>query len=469
MTDTRKKATLSMTEGPLLGKMIRFALPLMATGLLQVLYNASDMIVVGNFSPSGATAMGAVGACGPLINLIVNLFIGLSVGAGIVVAQNVGAKQYKDVSDIIHTSFSASIFLGIALAIFGFFMSEPLLLLMGMKETHLSEAVPYMKAYFVGIPAMLLYNFLAAALRSSGDTKRPLVFLSVSGLINVLMNLFFVLVFKMGAIGVGIATTVAQYVSAVMIVIYMVKTDGICKLELRRVRIDKKKLKLIIQNGLPSGIQSSVFSISNVLIQSTLNTYPPVAVNGSAAASNIEGFIYVAMNTMYQTAMTFIGQNVGAKKIERIKRVAVLAVLMVAVIGLVLGLGAFAFNKQLLSIYIPGDSLDALAAREYGMLRMEFICTLYFLCGIMDVLSGVLKGMGKSILPMAVSIIGSCLLRIIWVLTICTFVFPGEIVWLYAAYPITWVVTVLGHLFFCVRSYRELRREVSVEREALCV
>lgn len=448
-----------MTEGPLLGKMIKFALPLIATGLLQVLYNASDMIVVGNFSPSGANAMGAVGACGSLINLIVNLFLGLSVGAGIVVAQNVGAKRFGDVKEIIHTSFAASLILGTILAIFGFFMSKPLLLLMGMNEIHLPEAVPYMKAYFVGMPAMLLYNFLAAALRSSGDTKRPLIFLSISGLINVGMNIFLVLAFGMGAVGVGIATTVSQYASAIMIVVYMMKTEGCCRLNLSDVKINLQKLKLIVQNGLPSGVQSFVFSISNVLIQSTVNSYVPTTVNGNAAAGNIEGFIYVAMNAMYQTAMTFAGQNVGAGKIVRLKRVAVLAILMVTVIGLVLGMAAFFFHEPLLSIYVPGETAEAVATREAGMLRMEIICTLYFLCGVMDVLGGMLKGMGKSILPMATSILGSCVLRIVWIVTICNMVFPGQIIWLYIAYPVTWTITALGHLICCVISYRKMKAE----------
>ena len=455
----RIKTNQDMTEGPLLGKMIKFALPLMATGLLQVLYNASDMIVVGNFSPSGANAMGAVGACGSLINLIVNLFLGLSVGAGIVVAQNVGAKRFNDVKDIIHTSFAASIILGVILAIFGFFMSKPLLLLMGMNEIHLPEAVPYMKAYFVGMPAMLLYNFLAAALRSSGDTKRPIIFLSIAGLINVGMNIFFVLAFGMGAVGVGIATTISQYASAIMIVVYMMRTEGICKLNLKDVKIHKKKLMLIIQNGLPSGVQSFVFSISNVLIQSTVNSYAPVVVNGNAAGSNIEGFIYVAMNAMYQTSMTFAGQNVGAGKIERIKRITVLSIILVSIIGLVLGITAFLFHEPLLSIYVPGDDSEAIATREAGMLRMEIICTLYFLCGVMDVLGGVLKGMGKSILPMATSILGSCVLRIIWIITVCNMLFPGQIVWLYIAYPVTWTITALGHSVCCVISYKALKRQ----------
>ncbi len=459
MAALKKNSNIDMTEGPITSKMIMFSLPIIATGLLQVLYNASDMIVVGNYSPSGANAMGAVGACSALINLVVTLFLGLSIGAGIVVAQNMGAKNFRNVQDVVHTSVLASLILGVILAVAGFFLAEPLLSLMGTNDEHMPEAVPYMQAYFVGVPAMLLYNFLAAALRSSGDTKRPLFFLATSGLINVGMNIFMVLAFKMGAVGVGIATTIAQYASAIMIIVYMLRLEGPCHLNFKDVKIHPQKLKLIVQNGLPSGIQSTVFSFSNVLIQSTVNSYTPIIVNGNAAAANIEGFIYVAMNAFYQAAMTFVGQNLGAGNIERIKKVAVRAVIMVSVVGLLLGGLAIILSEPLLSIYVPDSKHDAAATRHAGMIRMEIICGFYFLCGAMDVLAGVLKGMGKSLLPMAVSIIGSCALRIVWILTICKLVFPGQILWLYAAYPVSWLVTILGHLVCCIVSYRALVRK----------
>ncbi len=447
-----------MTEGPILSKMIKFSLPIIATGLLQVLYNASDMIVVGNFSPSGSNAMGAVGACSALINLVVTLFLGLSVGAGIVVAQYIGAKNHKGVKEVVHTSVLASIILGLLLAVAGFFLAEPLLRMMGTAREHMPEAVPYMKAYFVGVPAMLLYNFLAAAIRSAGDTKRPLFFLAASGLVNVGMNLFMVLAFGMGAVGVGIATTIAQYASAIMIVIYMIRLDGVCRLSLREVRIHPQKLKLIVQNGLPSGVQSTVFSFSNVLIQSTVNTYETIVINGNTAAGNIEGFIYVAMNAFYQAAMTFVGQNVGAGNIARIKKVTIRAILMVSIVGLLLGFLAIIFSEPLLSIYVPDTKPDAAATRQAGMIRMQIICGFYFLCGAMDVLAGVLKGMGKSLLPMAVSIIGSCALRIVWIFTVCRIIFPTQIVWLYIAYPVSWTITIIGHAVCCVIAYRSLKR-----------
>ena len=454
----RIKTDQSMTEGPIFGKMMRFTFPIVVTGLLQVLYNASDMIVVGNFSPKGGISMGAVGSCGSLINLIVNVFLGLSVGVGIAVAQQIGAGRLEKVKKTIHTAALMGLVCGIAIAIFGFFMAEPLLRLMATPESALEEAVPYMKAYFVGVPAGLVYNFLAAGLRSSGDTKRPLIFLSLSGLLNVIVNVVMVVGFGMGAVGVGIATTVAQYASMIMIIVYMMKIDGHCRLMPKEIRIDKKSMAFIIRNGLPAGLQSLVFSLSNVLIQSTINTYGDITYTGNAAAANIEGFIYVAMNAFYQAAMTFTGQNVGAGKIHRVKRIALIALASVTVVGLVLGGAATLLHEPLLSIYEPEQSADQIAVRAAGMLRMEIICLMYFLCGVMDVLGGVMRGMGRPITPMVVSVLGSCVLRIIWIYTVCP-LFPGQISVLYLAYPITWTVTALGHLVCCLVTYRKMRKD----------
>ena len=457
-----------MTEGPLLGKMLKYALPLMATGLLQVLYNASDMIVVGNFSPAGSVAMGAVGSCGPLINLLVNAFLGLSVGTGICVAQGIGAGRHKEVKDIVHTSLLGGLICGVFIGVVGFIFCEPLLLLMmggSNPETAetLKQAVPYMRAYFVGMPAMMVYNFLASALRSSGDTKRPLIFLSISGLVNVGLNLIMVLVFGMGAIGVGIATSAAQYASAAMILIYMCRYKGLCKINLREVRMKKADIASIVRNGLPAGLQSVVFSISNVLIQSTINSYGDAVIAGSSAAGNIEGFIYIAMNSLYQTAMTFAGQNVGAEKIEQVKKIGFIAVTVVIITGLVIGMFCLIFSDQLLSVYINENDtqsgLDIADVFTAGKLRLEIICTTYFLCGVMEVLSGLMRGMGKPIIPMIVSIIGSCALRILWIVVICNFIFPNQIEWLYIAYPVTWIITSTAHLVCCILTYKHLIRQ----------
>lgn len=468
------KQQYDMTEGPLLGKMLRYAFPLMATGLLQVLYNASDMIVVGRFSESGSFSMGAVGSCSPLINLIVNAFMGLAVGVGVCVAQGVGAGRNKEVKDIVHTSLVGGLICGVFLAIFGFFMCKPLLMLMGTPEGTMVEAVPYMRAYFVGMPAMMVYNFLAAALRSSGDTKRPLIILAISGLMNVGMNLVMVLGFGMGAVGVGIATSFAQYASAIMLLIYLCRYNGVCKIRLREARLIKENIISVVRNGLPAGIQSVVFSISNVLIQSTINSYGDAVIAGSAAAGNIEGFIYIAMNSIYQTAMTFTGQNVGAEKIERVKKIGIISALVVIVTGLVIGGAAIFFGDQLLSIYIQ-ESDPALQeiVMNAGILRLDVIATTYFLCGLMEVLSGLMRGMGKPIIPMIVSIIGSCVLRIAWIITVCNIFFPGQITYLYIAYPVTWIITSSAHLICCVKTYklmiaeRNSRRALASEAEKM--
>ena len=465
MANTVAKKQYNMTEGPLLGKMLKYALPLMATGLLQVLYNAADMVVVGRFSESGSFSMGAVGSCGPLINLLVNAFMGLSVGTGICVAQGIGAKRHDEVRSVVHTSLLGGLICGIFVGIFGFLMCKPLLIMMmgGVNpetERTLAEAVPYMKAYFVGMPAMMIYNFLASALRSSGDTKRPLIFLSISGIVNVIMNIIMVVGFGMGAIGVGIATSIAQYVSAAMILVYMCRYDGICKVYLNKVKLIKEDVIAVVKNGLPAGMQSVVFSISNVLIQSTINSYGDAVIAGSAAAGNIEGFIYIAMNSVYQTAMTFTGQNVGAEKIERVKRVGFIAVAVVIITGMVIGGVCVVFGEQLLSIYI--DEPDPVLHDEVfgaGILRLEVICTTYFLCGLMEVLSGLMRGMGKPVTPMVISIFGSCVLRIIWIVVICNLIFPENITYLYLAYPITWVITCTGHTICCVKTYKQLIRQ----------
>ena len=458
------KKQYNMTEGPLLGKMLRYAMPLMATGLLQVLYNASDMVVVGRFSEVGSVAMGAVGSCGPLINLLVNAFMGMSIGTGICVAQGIGAGKHKEVKDLVHTSLVLGIICGIFVGIFGFVLCEPLLKLMmgGGEETAqtLAQAVPYMRAYFVGMPAMMIYNFLAAALRSSGDTKRPLIFLSISGLLNVLVNLIMVLGFKMGAIGVGIATSFAQYASAVMILVYMCRYDGLCKVDLRALKMKKDDVRNVVRNGLPAGLQSVVFSISNVLIQSTINSYGDAVIAGSAAAGNIEGFVYIAMNSIYQTAMTFAGQNVGAEKIERVKRVGFIAVAVVVVTGVLIGGICLAFGDALLSIYVnEPDPVIHDQVFSAGRLRLNMICSMYFLCGIMEVLSGLMRGMGKPMIPMVVSILGSCALRILWIVVCCNMIFPGQIEWLYIAYPVTWIITSAGHLVCCIKTYKHLIRQ----------
>ena len=440
-----------MTEGPVLGKMIRFTLPVLASGVLQLLFNAADVAVVGKFA--GEASMAAVGSCGALINLIVNLFIGLSVGAGVIAAQELGARRYDDVTKLVSTSLTASLIGGVIVMFFGIFLAEPLLILMDTPDDVLVQAVPYMRAYFCGMPGCLVYNYLAAILRSSGDTKRPLYFLTAAGVVNVVLNLITVLGFGMGAIGVGIATATSQYVAAGLTVIYMLKTKSCCRIT--GFSVSGSKLLRMVTIGLPAGLQGCMFSLSNVIIQSAVNAYPTVIIAGNTAAGNLEGFAYTAMNAVYQAALTFIGQNVGAGKYERIKKIAFQCVAIVLVIGLTIGAILFLLGDQLLLLYASGENLDLIV--QAGMNRLSVIAVCYFLCGLMEVGCGILRGMGKAIQPMIVSLLGSCVFRIVWVWTVCP-LFPGDIMSLYVSYPISWIVTGGVHYLFCFYFYRRLMK-----------
>lgn len=393
-----------MTEGPLLGKIIRYSIPLIATGMLQLLYNATDMIVVGQFAPNGEAALGAVGSCGALINLIVNLFMGLAVGAGVCVAHDYGARKFDEVRRTVHTAVPTAAILGVIVSVFGFIMAKPLLELTGVQGNVLDEAVPYMKAYMVGMPASMVYNYCATMLRSKGDTKHPLVFLSISGLANVALNLLMVIVFDMGAVGVGIATAASTWLSMLMILVFMIKSNGSMKLEWRLFHFHKDKLFAMLRFGIPAGLQGCVFSLSNVVIQSSVNMLDAgrdFVVAGNAAAANIDGFIYTAMNSIYHATLTFVGQNVGAKKYHRIKRIIGVCSATVGVIGVVMSCAAVIFGQPLLSLYAPGNE----RAIAFGMLRMGIVSATYFLCGFMEVGCGVMRGLGSSIVPMMVSVV----------------------------------------------------------------
>ena len=451
---------MNMTEGPVLGKMIRFTIPVMASGILQLLFNAADVAVVGQFA--GEAAMAAVGSCGALINLIINLFIGLAVGAGVIAAQELGAKRYEEVDKLISTALTSSIIGGIAVMIFGILMAEPLLLLMDTPEDVLAEAVPYMRAYFCGMPGCLVYNYMAAILRSSGDTKRPLFFLTAAGVVNVILNLVMVLGFGMGAIGVGIATAASQYVAAGLTLLYMSKTKT--SLRLAGFKVYGQKLLRMVTIGLPAGMQGCMFSLSNVMIQSAVNAYPTVIIAGNTAAGNPEGFVYTAMNSVYHAALTFIGQNMGAGKFERIKKISFQCAGMVLVIGLTLSSVLVFFGDKLLLIYASGENRDLIV--QAGVQRLQIIAATYFLCGLMDVGCGILRGMGRAVQPMIVSLLGSCVFRIIWVFTVCP-LFPGQIMALYISYPISWIVTGGVHFLFCFYFYNRLmKRKKQAEQTA---
>lgn len=444
----KKSYEIDMCNGPLLGKLLLFALPLMLSGILQLLFNAADIIVVGRFT--GSHALAAVGSTSSLINLLVNLFIGFSIGANVLTAQYYGAKDQKNIHQTIHTSILISLIGGIILIAVGVLLARPLLELMATPEDVLDQATLYMKIYFCGMPATMVYNFGAAILRAIGDTRRPLYFLFTAGVLNVFLNLFFVIVFHMGVAGVALATIISQTLSAILVVRCLTNLDGICRLYLKQLKIYPEKLLRIVQIGLPAGLQGAVFSISNVLIQSSVNSFGSIAMAGNTAASNLEGFVYTSMNAVYQTALSFTSQNMGAGKYERIDMILRRCVALVTIIGLALGGLVVLFHQPLLSIYSTDPEVIS-----YGTIRLFIICLPYFLCGIMDTLVGMLRGMNYSILPMIASIVGVCGLRIVWIFTV--FRWNHTLFTLYISYPITWALTACVH-FGC---YLWVRKRIS--------
>ena len=435
-----KRYEIDMCNGPLFGKIIIYTLPLIAAGILQLLFNTADMVVVGRYA--GSNALGAVGATSALINLLINVFMGLSVGTNVAIAHYYGAGRFDELSRSLHASIALSIICGFILLFMGQILSPPLLRLMGTPEDILPLSVSYMKIYFLGMPVMLLYNFGAAILRATGDTRRPLYYLTAAGIINIVLNLVFVIRFGMGVKGVAWATIISQAVSAAMIIRCLVRIEGPCKLDFKKLNLDQNEVARIAKVGLPAGFQGAIFSISNVLIQSSVNSFGAIAVAGNTATCNLEGFIYNSMNSFHQTALSFTGQNMGARKIKRVWKTLAICLFSVTVTGLGMGLGAFAFGRQLLGIYSKEEAVIA-----FGLRRMAIIFPTYFLCGIMDVAVGSLRGMGFSIMPMTVSLLGACGFRIIWIMTVFAANHTPEV--LYISYPISWLITFLVHMI-CV-------------------
>ena len=445
-----KKYEIDMCNGPLLGKIMIFYIPLMLSGILQLLFNAADIVVVGRFA--GNEALAAVGSTSSLTNLIVNLFIGLSVGANVLVARFYGAKQDEELKETVQTAIGTAVAGGVILIILGFFLSKPALGWMGTPEDVINHSVLYMRIYFAGMPFMMVYNFGSAVLRAVGDTKRPLYYLLIAGVVNVVLNLIFVITFSMGVAGVATATVVSQAISAALVVRCLIRTDSAYRLELQGIRIVPDKLLKMVQIGVPAGMQGALFSISNVLIQSSVNSFGSVAMAGNTAASNIEGFVYTAMNAFHQAAISFSGQNYGARKYKRIRKVLLICEVMVVVVGALMGNVAYLFGGTLLKLYTVDPEVI-----EYGILRMRIICTPYFLCGMMDVAVGALRGMGYAIMPMLVSLTGACLLRVVWIYTI--FQSYRTLECLYFSYPISWGLTFAVHLVCFVIVFRKLLKK----------
>ena len=438
MAQTSRSADL--TSGPMLQKIILFSIPLAASSILQLLFNAADVVVVGRFA--GSTALAAVGSNGSLINLLVNLFVGLSLGANVVAARCFGAKDDHGVQDTVQTSVTLGLVSGVLLAVVGFFAARGLLELMSCPEDVIDLSALYLKIYFIGMPMTMLYNFSSALLRAVGDTKRPLYCLAAAGIINVVLNLVFVIGFSMSVAGVALATIISQTVSACMVTRMLMKEEGALHLDLHHLGFHMGALKQILLIGLPAGLQSTVFSLSNVVIQSAVNSFGSIVVAGNSAASNLEGFVYTAMNAFAQAAVTFTSQNMGARRydnLDRVMRNCLLCLLCAIVTGLVLGGGASLLGEPLLHFY-SSDEVVVTA----GLARMHIICTTYLLCGCMDVLASCLRGRGYSVLPMVVSLVGSCLLRLVWIATI--FQLFHTTTMLYISYPVSWILTALVHL-----------------------
>ncbi|HKM35268.1 MAG TPA: MATE family efflux transporter [Lachnospiraceae bacterium] len=454
MTEAKKESTkyeIDMCNGPLLSKILLFSLPLMLSGILQLCFNAADMIVVGRWV--GSDALAAVGSTGPLINLMVNVFLGLSVGANVLVARYYGAGQEHELSEMVHTAILTSVICGILLIFIGYYTAPFALQAMGAPIEVIDQSIIYIRIYFAAMPAMMLYNFGAAILRAVGDTRRPLFFLTIAGVINVILNLIFVIVFSLGVMGVALATAISQVISAALVVICLMKSKSAYGLRLNDLKISKHKLKLMAKIGLPAGLQGAIFSISNVLIQSSVNSFGFIAMAGNSAAGNLEGFVYTAMNTMHQTAVSFVGQNYGANKYKRIKTIAIQCICIVTVVGLVLGNIVHFLGPVLLKLYTTDPEVIS-----FGMRRLFYICGPYFLCGVMDTLVGCLRGMGRSILPMLVSLTGACLFRIIWIYTV--FATNRTLEVLYISYPISWTITALVHFICFMLIYRKVRNHM---------
>lgn len=441
----KKSYEINMCEGPILGKVLIFSIPLMLSGILQLLFNAADVIVVGRFA--GSQSLAAVGSTSALINLLINVFMGFSVGVNVLVARYYGGRKERDVSETVHTAVTLSLVCGLILVAVGLALTRPLLELMGTPDDVIDKAVLYMQIYFIGMPANMLYNFGSAILRAVGDTKRPLYYLSAAGVVNVILNLISVIIFHMDVAGVALATIISQIISALCVLRCLMRHESCLKIRLGELKIHKEKLMGIVKVGLPAGMQGAIFSISNVLIQSSVNSFGSIAMAGNTAAQNIEGFIYNAMVAVYQANLSFTSQNYGAGKFSRINRIMFICIGVVSAVGFSIGVLAYGAGTSLLSIYSSDPEVIA-----YGMTRLQIIGLTYFTCGIMDTMVGSIRGIGYSVLPMLVSLTGACLFRIIWIFTI--FQWSHTLLTLYISYPASWVLTATAHIvcFFLIRK-----------------
>lgn len=445
------KKDIHIIDGPVLPNMLRYALPIMITNILQLFYNSADMFVIGNFC-ADKNALGAVGCTGSLINMILGVFIGLGAGVSVTLAQGLGAGNKEKASKIVQTSFCVAIILGVIVTILGNLVADPILRAMNTPAEFLEGASLYVKIYFCGSIPNIVYNFFAGILRSRGDTVRPLLFSMAGGVINIILNLIFVLAFGMGVEGVAIATIVSQLISAVLVIIYTANLKDECRLNFKNLSIDFSILKQLIRVGLPAGIQGSLFSVSNMLLQTGYNSLGPVIVNANVAAFNVDGYIYNILNSFYHTTLTFCSQNFGAKRFDRVKKVFFASSGTVLVTGVVLGVFAYIFAEPLVGIF--NSDPEVLVYAKY---RLLIIGLPYFLCGFMDIGSGFLRSIGYSFRALIITFLGSCVFRIVWVFTVFEKFHDVRI--LYLAFPISWFITaatLFVMFFFCYKREKKM-------------
>lgn len=451
-----KTKTFDMTNGPFVKNMLKFALPLIFTGLLQLLYNTADSVVVGKFA--GNEALAAVGSTGSLINLIINLFVGMSMGSGVIAARFLGAGDKKRVHRCVHTAMSISLICGVIMMLVGFIFAKSFLQLMNSPENVIDLSTLYLKIYFLGAPGSLVYNFGASILRASGDTKRPLYILLFSGIVNVILNLILVIPFKMSVSGVAIATIVSQYISALMIVVFLVKTDSDIKLSIKALKIYGAEFKSIIRIGIPAGLQSALFSVSNVIIQSAVNNFGEIAMAGISAGSNFDSYVFTCTNAIGQTTMTFSSQNIGAGKPQNVKRVYKNAFLMTLIIGSVLSWLGFFFREPLVGIFSSDPDVIAIGAQ-----RLALVMPFYVFCSLQDTAGCQIRGMGKSFEPMIISLIGACGIRIFWVFVVLPHIY--SLINLYWAYPISWFVTFVAQSVLVIITQKQINKKYGKPKE----
>ena len=445
MNTKTSKYEIDMCNGSILDKLVSFSIPLMLSGILQLLFNAVDIIVVGQFT--GNEALAAVGSTTALINVFVNLFIGISLGASVLAARFYATGQEKEMSETVHTSITLALISGIAMGIIGVIAAKGALELMDTPDNVLNLSTLYMRIYFMGMPFFMLYNYGAAILRAVGDTKRPLLFLIISGATNVVLNLLLVIQFHLGVAGVAIATVISQCISCILVLRCLYLSDGSYQLRFNKLGMKTRYVKQIFQSGIPAGIQSTIINFSNVLLQSSVNSFGSVAMAGYTAANNILGFLYVSVNSITQACMSFTSQNYGVRKFKRMDKVLLECLGLTVIVALVLGGGSYLFGAELMHIYTKSTKVI-----ECGVDIMLYTTVTYFLCGIMDLLPGALRGMGHSTVPMILSVIGTVGTRIVWIYVI----FPchRSLDFLFISYPVSWLLTIVMQVicFYFVRK-----------------